>query len=127
MSIYDNSSNLIFVQMDNEYYLSVVQERNVNSLNISTVISRQRQFHPTCPSTVQMSMIITIIMFIVGFLKLSIASLLAITMFALKFAFLLLTQMSIMTNKTFLFVNCLLMDIIRGIRFNKQKSKRIAI
>ena len=65
-------------------------------------------------------------------------------MFGLKFVFLLLTQISLLTHETFLYVHCLLMDIltkscldisswlsacvaiertvnvIRGIQFNKQ-------
>ena len=290
--------NLIFVQLNTKYYLAVVQERNENSLHISTVVSPERlcyhisdllnstmvqshplkrlkyypwlcfertdlvcfhderlmcicttdhfahcidfaydnnctcqgenpceregrcfQDRPTCPSavqcicsecdygnrcqfstnglsisldailgydiqpikslfkqslTVKISMMITMIMFILGFLSstmsliafrkgqshevgcgrylltLSFTSFLVINMFGLKFVFLLLTQISLLTHETFLYVHCLLMDIltkscldisswlsacvaiertvnvIRGIQFNKQQSKQIA-
>ena len=125
--------------------------------------------------SVKISAIFTMIMFTLGFissmmsimtfrksqaavvgcgkylLALSIASLLTMTVFALKFWFLVVTQMTLITNSTFLFVNCLLMDVLTKIclsignwlgacvaiertvnilqqtSFNKRKSKQIAI
>ena len=127
------------------------------------------------PLSVKISTMITIIMFLFGLfsnmmslitfregqsrqvgcgqylLASSIAALLTMIMFALKFSFLLLTQMSIITHPTFLYFNCLLMDnltkvclainnwlgacvaiertisVIQKIKFNRRKSKRMAI
>jgi len=80
----------------------------------------------------------------------AIVSSITMIVFALKFVFLLITQMSLVTNRTFLKFNCVSMDflsrsllatadwlnacvaierafmIIQGIHFNKNKSKRIA-
>ena len=83
-------------------------------------------------------------------LALSIVSLLLMIFFTLKFLFLLLSQMAILTNRTFLDINCVSMDFllrsflaisdwlnasiaieraimtVQGISFNKKKSRHVA-
>ncbi|UJR12844.1 hypothetical protein I4U23_017018 [Adineta vaga] len=126
------------------------------------------------PTTVQVSLILTIIMFILGLVnsilslitfkikKLrqvgcglylfgsSITSLLITIIFILKFSILLLLQMAIITNQSFLNIQCILIDFLiriclsmdqwlnacvaieraltvrSGVNFNKHKSKKIA-
>ncbi|CAF1085109.1 unnamed protein product [Adineta steineri] len=126
------------------------------------------------PTTVKVSAIITVSMFVFGLvsnimsiiafqhnqsheigctkylLMLSITSLLTIIMFTLKFWFFLLIQMSIITDAIFLYVNCLLMEVltkiclsatnwlgacvaiertvsvIQQIKFNRKKSNQVA-